>query len=73
MGQLHVDPPRTHATQLGSTIDDLLSYVIKPRENHCPIGFWVAERIAERKLFNEDEIDIAEDIWLELTLAFITN
>jgi hypothetical protein len=33
----------------------------------------VAERVAERKLLNEDGIDMSEDTWLELTLSFITN
>jgi hypothetical protein len=59
--------------QNSSTIDGLLSYVIKPRENNCPIGLWVAERVAERKLLNEDGIDMSEDTWLELTLSFVTN
>ncbi len=38
-----------------------------------PIGLWVAERVAERKLLNEDGIDMSEDTWLELTLSFVTN
>jgi hypothetical protein len=59
--------------QNSSTIDGLLSYVVKLRENGCPIGLWVAERVAERKLLNEDGIDMSEDTWLELTLSFITN
>jgi hypothetical protein len=59
--------------QNSSTIDGLLSYVIKPRENGCPIGLWVAERVSERKLLNEDGIDMSEDTWLELTLSFVTN
>ncbi len=59
--------------QNSSTIDGLLSYVVKPRENDCPIGLWVAERVAERKLLNEDGIDMSEDTWVELTLSFVTN
>ena len=59
--------------QNSSTIDGLLSYVIKPRENNCPIGLWISERVAERKLLNEDGIDMSEETWLELTLSFITN
>jgi hypothetical protein len=59
--------------QNSSTIDGLLSYVIKPRENNCSIGLWVSERVAERRLLNEDGIDMSEETWLELTLAFITN
>ncbi len=34
---------------------------------------WVSERVAERRLLNEDGIDMSEETWLELTLAFITN
>jgi hypothetical protein len=59
--------------QNSSVIDGLLSYVIKPRENGCPIGLWIAERIAERRLLNDDGIDMSEDTWLELVLAFVTN
>jgi hypothetical protein len=29
--------------------------------------------MSERKLLNEDGIDMSEDTWLELTLAFVTN
>jgi hypothetical protein len=59
--------------QNSSTIDGLISFILKPRDNNCPIGLWVAERIAERRLLNDDGIDMSEDTWLELLLAFITN
>jgi hypothetical protein len=73
--------------QNSSIIDGLLSYVIKPRENGCPIGLWVAERLAERRLLNDDGIEMlaerrllnddgiemSEDTWLELVLSFLTN
>jgi len=59
--------------QNSSIIDGLLSYVLKPRENGCPIGLWVAERLAERRLLNDDGIEMSEDTWLELVLAFLTN
>jgi hypothetical protein len=59
--------------QNSSTIDGLISFILKPRDNACPIGLWVAERIAERRLLNDDGIDMSEDTWLELLLAFITN
>jgi hypothetical protein len=59
--------------QNSSTIDGLISFILKPRDNNCPISLWVAERIAERRLLNEDEIDMSEDTWLELVLAFVTN
>ncbi len=56
-----------------STIDGLISFVLKLRESNCPISLWVAERIAERRLLNDDGIEMSEDTWLELVLAFITN
>jgi hypothetical protein len=59
--------------QNSSTIDGLISFILKPRDNNCPINLWVAERIAERRLLNEDGIDMSEDTWLELVLAFVTN
>jgi hypothetical protein len=55
--------------QNSSTIDGLLSYVVKPCENNCPIGLWVAERVAERKLLNEDGIDMSEDTCSDVSLA----
>ncbi len=51
--------------QNSSTIDGLISFILKPRENGCPVGLWVAERIAERRLLNEDGIEMSEDTWLE--------
>jgi hypothetical protein len=59
--------------QNSSTIDGLISFILKPRDNNCPIGLWVAERIAERRLLNEDGIEMSEDTWLELVLAFVSN
>ncbi len=59
--------------QNSSTIDGLISYILKPRDNNCPIGLWVVERIAERRLLNDDGIEMSEDTWLELLLAFVTN
>jgi hypothetical protein len=59
--------------QNSSTIDRLISFILKPRDNGCPISLWVAERIGERRLLNEDGIEMSEDIWLELLLAFIIN
>jgi hypothetical protein len=53
--------------QNSSTIDGLISFILKPRDNGCPI------RIAERRLLNDDGIEMSEDTWLELLLAFITN
>ncbi len=59
--------------QNSSTIDGLISFILKPRDNNYPISLWVAERIAERRLLNDDGIDMSEDTWLELLLAFVTN
>ncbi len=56
-----------------SVIDGLISYILKPRENNCTIGLWVAERVAERRLLNEDGIEMREDTWLELILSFVTS
>ncbi len=56
-----------------TTIDGLISFILKPRDNGCPIGLWTAERLAERRLLNDDGIDMSEDAWLELLLAFVTN
>jgi hypothetical protein len=50
--------------QNSSRIDGLISFILKPRDNNCPISLWVAERIAERRLLNEDGIDMFEDTWL---------
>jgi hypothetical protein len=59
--------------QNSSVIDGLISYILKPRENNCTLSLWVAERVAERKLLNEDGIEMSEDTWLELILAFVTS
>jgi hypothetical protein len=59
--------------QNSSTIDGLISFILKPRDNGCPIGLWTAERLAKRRLLNDDGIDMSEGTWLELLLAFVTN
>jgi hypothetical protein len=59
--------------QNSSVIDGLISYILKPRENNCTLSLWVAERVAERKLLNEDGIEMSEDTWLELILSFVTS
>jgi hypothetical protein len=58
--------------QNSSILDGLISYVLKPRENGCPLSLWVAERVAEQRLLNDDGIEMGEDTWLELVLAFVT-
>jgi hypothetical protein len=47
--------------------------VLKPRENGCTLSLWVAERVAERRLLNEDGIEMGKDTWLKLILAFVTT
>jgi hypothetical protein len=59
--------------QNSSITDGLISFILKPKDNGCPISLWVAERIAERRLLNDDGIEMSEDTWLELLLAFVTN
>jgi hypothetical protein len=51
-------------------LDGPISYVLKPREN--TLSLWITERVTERKLLNEDGIDMSDDTWLELILAFAT-
>jgi hypothetical protein len=59
--------------QNSSTIDGLISFILKPRDNNCPISLWVAGRLAERRLLNDDGIKMSKDTWLELLLAFVIN
>jgi hypothetical protein len=58
--------------QNSSVLDGLISYVLKPRENGCPLSLWTAERVAERRLLRDDGIGMSEETWLELVLAFMT-
>ena len=58
--------------QNSSVLDGLISYVLKPRENGCPLSLWTAERVAERRLLQDDGIGMSEETWLELVLAFMT-
>jgi hypothetical protein len=56
-----------------SVIDGLISFILKPRENNCTLSLWVAERVAERRSLHEDGIEMSEDTWLELILAFVAS
>jgi hypothetical protein len=58
--------------QNSSVLDGLISYVLKPRENGCPLSLWTAERVAERRLLQDDGIGMSEETWLELVLAKMT-
>jgi hypothetical protein len=52
--------------QYSSTINGLISFILKPRDNNCTISLWVTERLAEHRLLNDDDgIDMSEDTWLE--------
>jgi hypothetical protein len=52
--------------------EDLLSYILKPRDEGCPVGLWVAERMSEMKLLMDDGIKMNAKTWLAFTLAFVT-
>jgi hypothetical protein len=56
MGWLLYKTALLERMQKSSTIDGLISFILKPRDNNCPISLWVAERIAERRLLNDDGI-----------------
>ncbi len=47
--------------QNSSKIYGLIAFILKPRDNECPISLWVAERIAECRLLNDDGIEMSED------------
>ena len=50
----------------------MLSYILKPREEGCPIYLWAAERISESNLLTTNGLTISDPAWLAYTLAFIT-
>jgi hypothetical protein len=52
-------------TQSSESTQDLISYILKPREEGCPIYLWAAERILE-------SLTMSDPAWLACTLAFIT-
>ncbi len=52
---------------------DLISYILKPREEGCPICLWAAERISESNLLTNNGLTMADPAWLAYTLAFITQ
>ena len=77
------NPPRTlsyreytalylERTQNSELTQDLLSYILKPREEGCPIYLWAAERISESKLLTANGLAMSDQAWLAYTLAFIT-
>jgi hypothetical protein len=52
--------------------EDLLSYILKSRDEGCPVRLWVAERMSEMKLLMDDGIKMNDKTWLVFTLAFVT-
>ena len=59
-------------TQNSELTQDLLSYILKPREDGCPIYLWAAERISESNLHTANGLTMSNQAWLAYTLAFIT-
>jgi hypothetical protein len=59
-------------TQNSELTQDLLSYILKPREEGCPIYLWAAERISESQLLTAQGLTMSDQAWLAYTLAFIT-
>ncbi len=59
-------------TQNSELTQDLLSFILKPREEGCPIYLWAAERISESNLLTANGLAMSDQAWLAYTLAFIT-
>ena len=52
---------------------DLLNYILKPREEACPVYLWVAERTSESNLLTANGLAMSNQAWLAYTIAFITS
>ena len=59
-------------TQNSELTQDLLNYILKPREEGCPVYLWVAERISEANLLAANGLAMSNQAWLAYTIAFIT-
>ncbi len=59
-------------TQNSELTQDLLNYILKPREEGCPVYLWVAERISEANLLAVNGLAMSNQAWLAYTIAFIT-
>ncbi len=59
-------------TQNSELTQDLLSFILKPREEGCPIYLWATERISESNLLTANGLAMSDQAWLAYTLAFIT-
>jgi hypothetical protein len=51
-------------TQNSELTQDLLSYILKPREEGCPIYLWAAERISESNLLTTNGLTMSDPAWL---------
>ncbi len=61
-------------TQNSELTQDLLSYILKPREEGCPVYLWVAaERISESNLLTANGLNMSNQASLAYTIAFITH
>ena len=59
-------------TQNSELTQDLLTYILKPREEGCPVYLWVAERTSESNLLTANGLAMSNQAWLAYTIAFIT-
>jgi hypothetical protein len=59
-------------TQNSELTQDLLNYILNPREEGCPVYLWVAERISEANLLAVNGLAMSNQAWLAYTIAFIT-
>jgi hypothetical protein len=60
-------------TQTSELTQDLLSYILKPREEGCPIYLWASERISESNLLTANGLTMSDQAWSAYALAFITS
>ena len=59
-------------TQNNELTQDLLDYILKPREEGCPVYLWVAERTSESNLLTANGLAMSNQAWLAYTISFIT-
>jgi hypothetical protein len=54
-------------TQNSKLTQDLLNYILKPREEGCPVYLWVAERISEANLLAVNGLAMSNPGWPTLS------
>ena len=59
--------------QDGAQSNDLLTHLLKPREDALPISLWTAERRSERNLLEKDGVSMSEETWLAYVLSFVSS